>query len=115
MKRRLAWILLLVVLAMVTACRPAGSLGDAAKEESAATEELGICPPDSEDCDDEESDVGTEATEVSTPQTTEKEQAAEPDSSPANPTDNPLAPRDTDWVKGAEDPLITLIEYADYF
>jgi hypothetical protein len=104
MKRYLPWIWLLVALVVITGCRSDAGLEDAAAEATAA---LGVCPPGGEDCDDE-SAAAEEATAVPAAQTPQQQQA------PAS-AEDPLASRDTDWVKGAEEPLITLIEYADYF
>jgi hypothetical protein len=119
MKRNLSLVLLLVALAVITACRPAAGLGDTATAEPAATEELGVCPPGGEDCEDEGTGADAEATAVpvadATAKPAEDKQAADPSPAPAEPVEDPLALRDTDWVKGAKDPVITLIEYSDYF
>jgi hypothetical protein len=115
MKRNLSLILLLVGLVVITACRPAADPGDTATAEPAATEDLGLCPPGGEDCEEESSGATAEATAIPTAIPTADEQTAETSPTPAGPTEDPLASRDTDWVKGAKDPVITLIEYGDYF
>jgi hypothetical protein len=111
MKRHLAWILLLVALVVITACRPDAGEGDVTTEDPAATEDLGLCPPGGDDCEDEEADPAAEATAVPTPEPAAEEGAM----GSAEPDNDPLALRDTDWVMGSEDPVITLIEYSDYF
>jgi len=115
MKRNLSLVLLLVALVVITACRPAAGLGDTATAEPAATEELGVCPPGGEDCEDEGAGATAEATAAPTAEPTADKQAADPSPTPAEPPEYPLALRDTDWVTGAKDPVITLIEYSDYF
>jgi hypothetical protein len=120
MRRHVFWLLLLIALAAITACRPESGPADLATEEPAATDDLGICPPDSEDCEDEETEVAAVPTSAPTAepapdQGAEETSPAPTSSAPAQPVDDPREIRDTDWVKGAEDPTITLIEYADYF
>jgi len=104
------WLLLLIALLVITACRPEAGLGDAPTGVPAATEDPGICPPGEEGCDEV-----AEATAVPTARPTATAQPAAQTPAPAGPVEDPLAPRDTDWVKGADDPVITLIEYSDYF
>jgi hypothetical protein len=113
MKRHLSWILLLVALVVITACRPAAEVDEVTTEAPAATDELGACQPGGDDCEDEETEAATDATAVPTAQPTTEKEAAEPAS--AEPVGDPFAIRDTDWVMGAEDPVVTLIEYSDYF
>jgi cyclophilin family peptidyl-prolyl cis-trans isomerase/protein-disulfide isomerase len=115
MKRNLSLVLLLVALAVLAACRPAADLGNTATPEPAATEDLGICPPGGDDCEDEGTATAAEVTAPPTAEPTEDKQTADPTPVPAEPAQDPLAVRDTDWVKGAEDPVIILIEYTDYF
>jgi hypothetical protein len=101
------WLLLLIALLVITACRPEAGLGDAPTGVPAATEDLGICPPGDEGCDEV-----AEATAVPTARPTA---TAQPAAQAPAPIEDPFALRDTDWVKGADDPIITLIEYADFF
>jgi hypothetical protein len=121
MKRYLSLALLLVALVVITACRPQAGRGDTATAEPAATEELGICPPGGADCEDEGAGATTtaEATAVPTVEPTNQpaadKQTPDPSPTPAEPVADPLAIHDTDWVKGAKDPVVTLIEYGDYF
>jgi cyclophilin family peptidyl-prolyl cis-trans isomerase/protein-disulfide isomerase len=116
MKRNLSLVLLLVAMAVLAACRPAADPGNTSPPAPAATEELGICPPGGDDCEEEEeTGAAAEATAPPTAVPTEDKQTADPTPVSAEPVDDPLAVRDTDWVKGAEDPVITLIEYTDYF
>jgi hypothetical protein len=115
MRRYVFWLLLLIALVAVTACRPESVPGDLVTEEPAATDDLGICPPDSEDCEDEETEVAADPTTVPTAEPTRDQSADETETTPAQPVEDPRVIRDTDWVKGTEDPTITLIEYADYF
>ena len=100
------WLLLLIALLVITACRPEAALGDTAGDEPAATEELGLCPPGEEECDDE-----AEATAVPTAAA----QPAEQNPTPVQPVEDPFVLRNTDWIKGPDDAVITLIEYSDYF
>ncbi len=111
MRRYWIWATLILALALVVGCRPI-----AAGEEPAATEDvdLGVCKPGEEtgDCDDDTSDE--EPTAEPAPEPTE--QPAEPvGQDPTTETlEDLLALRDTDWVLGADEPVITLIEYGDY-
>ena len=120
MRRYAFWLLLVITLVAITACRPESGSGDVVTDEPAAADDLGICPPDSEDCEDEENEVAANPTTVPTAEPTREQSAEETstaptDSAPAQPVEDPREIRDIDWVKGAEDPTITLIEYADYF
>lgn len=123
MKRSWQWAVLLIALLVVVACRPVTDFGEQATAEPGETEELepGLCPPDQEDCGDEEVEQETEAAQ----ETVEPTAVPEPTEVPADdPTVEPevtvdvealLAVKETDWVKGAgEEPVITLLEYADF-
>lgn len=100
MRKVWIWAALVLALLMFTACRPEAGTG------AVATEDLGICKPEDEDCGDEGAEVA-EAT--ATP--VEETQVVEV---PIDLGDDPLAVRETDWVKGPDDAFITILEYADF-
>lgn len=124
MKRHWTWVILLITLLLVVACRTPAEIEETVPE-SAATEQvdLGLCPPD-EECDDETVDAETEeqtSAEVETPASPTSEPTAQPttpgeaENEPDDiPVDDPLVVKDTDWVIGPADATLTLIEYADY-
>lgn len=113
MRRYRKWAALLAALLLTTACRPSVETDGPDPAEEA---DLGVCQTGQEDCIDE---VATEApatetaspTVAPTPKPTATARAGE---SPAEQPGDLLAVRDTDWVMGADDALLTLIEYGDY-
>ena len=100
MRKVWIWAVLVLALLMVSACRP--DAGDTAS----ATEDLGICQPEDEDCGDEVTKTA-DATEAPT-------RESQVEQEPIDLGENPLAVRDTDWVKGPDDAFITILEYADF-
>lgn len=119
MKRFWIWASLLLALLLVVGCR---SVDDGQAVDPTEEASLGVCQPgeDTSDCDDEGNDeqpVADATTEPTREPTAEPATPVEDPQQNANPTDetnDPMAPRDTDWVLGAENPVITLIEYGDY-
>lgn len=103
MRKIWIWAVLVLALLMIAACRPEAGANDSTPS---STEDLGICKPEDEDCDDE----GTETVEA-TRAPIEETQAVE---EPIDLGDDPLAVRDTDWAKGPDDAFFTIMEYADF-
>ena len=124
MKKGWIWAVLLVALLAISACRPAAD--DGSGNASEAAEDLGICQPEDEACVDESALTATAEAETATAEepapaeTVDETPAEEPAGANtevpeiAPPPANPFAVRETDWVMGAEDAFITIIEYADF-
>jgi hypothetical protein len=120
MKKGWIWAVLLVALLAISACRPAAD--DAGHNASEAAEDLGICQPEDEACVDESALSATPEAETATAEEPAPEETVDETPADANtevpeiapPPANPFAVRETDWVMGAEDAFITIIEYADY-
>ena len=119
MKNLRAWAVLLAALMLTAGCRPAAETDNPDPAEPTAiveAEGTPICGPEENDCEEEPAAEETAVEPVERPTTAPTEQTApEPTAErPVNSGDDPLAVRDTDWVMGADDAFITLLEYGDY-
>lgn len=118
MKRYGIWAMFLVALLLVVGCRPTEDGG--ADDPTTADLEIDACKPNESDCGDETAEA--EATEAvvteapaNVPAATEVPQATEVPPVEIDLGEDPFAVRETDWVKGPEDAILTLVEYADFF
>ena len=137
MNRRWTWAVLLIAMLFVSACRPVGEVEEPATLDITAGEDMGICPPDDEDCGGETAGEQEVAEEPTAEETVAEEPTAEPTALPTDPptpepvneptaepvetndggdvpVEDPFVIKDTDWTLGPEDATVTLLEYADY-
>ena len=108
MNKRWIWAVLILALFVVSACRPTAEV-DEYNPDAESTVDEGICEPNDESCED------TTAAEATPEPTVAPTRAPQATAAPAIdlPAD-PLAERPGDWVMGAEEPIVTLLEYSDY-
>jgi hypothetical protein len=126
MRRVWIWAILLIALLLVAACRPVAELEetDSSSTEPTPAQPAGVCKPEEEECEDETAD---ETVDETTGDETAVEETDEPASSPTEETasesaaegetadpDDPFAVQKTDWVMGADEATVTIIEYGDY-
>ncbi len=116
MKNLKVWAVLVAALMLIVGCRPTGETDIPGTAELTLTEDgEAVCEPEDTDCEEEPTAGEAAAEQVEGPTTAPAEQAASEQTAetPVNP-DDPFAIRDSDWVMGPDDALITLLEYGDY-
>ncbi len=114
MRKSWIWVILLVALLLVGACRPEVEEPESSSSDASSTEDLGVCQPE-EDCEDEpgEDEAPTEEAAEPTVAPVEETDSA-PSEAPVVPADDPLAVQDGDWTMGPDDAFMTIIEYGDF-
>jgi hypothetical protein len=113
MRRCRKWAAWLAALLLAAACRPSVETNGPDPAEEA---DLGVCQTGQEECTDDVASepAATETVSPTVPPTPMPTATTRVDESLAEQPDDLLAVRDTDWVMGADDALLTLIEYGDF-